>query len=778
MRNASINTIAAISVTLAILAGIAALVGYVSTSSYHMVANIQEDALGQTAHLIAQAAENSIHDNIQVAQSLASQETILEAFTGAPQKAQNLFRSYVAGFPDIWSFFIFDAKGRILAGLNAEHKDMTGGDRLDRDYTKAILGGKDLAYSTSVMRATTGDVLIYVIAKAVHGPDGKLLGGVAVCPRWSEFTAETIDPVKFGERGYGYILDRSGRVIAHAADKKLLLADVSREDFVQRALALGSGTFRYVWHGEKKFMAVSRIPATGWLVCMSAFDAEVTARATTQRLVLCGIGLVVIILVAALITAINQRLILRPLFALNAFTAKIAAGDYKAEMTGRFRAELAAFAANLRNMVDELKKRLGFSQGVLDGIPSPCGIVGPDFKMLWVNDHLCQLLEKDDPRETYLGQSSGQFYRNDDGHETLSDKAITERRSLDTTIEYQTPSGKELRVAVSTTPFYDLDGALLGSISFWTDLTEIHRQKDHIEAQNAVIARAAAEASEVADRMAAASEELSAQIEQSNRGAEEQNNRVQDTAAAMEEMNATILEVAKNASATAQSADAAREKANQGAGLVKEVTAAVEAAHEEASTLTENMQALGEQARGIGTIMDVISDIADQTNLLALNAAIEAARAGEAGRGFAVVADEVRKLAEKTMNATKEVGAAITGIQHGTTDAIARVERAVTQVGEATTLAENSGTAIGEVVAMVEAAGDQVRSIATAAEQQSATSEEINRAVGAISSIAAETAQAMTQSNRAVTDLAAQAQELNRLIAELNAGGKAPKALS
>jgi len=525
-------------------------------------------------------------------------------------------------------------------------------------------------------------------------------------------------------------------------------------------------------------MAVSRIPATGWLVCMSAFDAEVTARATTQRLVLCGIGLVVIILVAALITAINQRLILRPLFALNAFTAKIAAGDYKAEMTGRFRAELAAFAANLRNMVDELKKRLGFSQGVLDGIPSPCGIVGPDFKMLWVNDHLCQLLEKDDPRETYLGQSSGQFYRNDDGHETLSDKAITERRSLDTTIEYQTPSGKELRVAVSTTPFYDLDGALLGSISFWTDLTEIHRQKDHIEAQNAVIARAAAEASEVADRMAAASEELSAQIEQSNRGAEEQNNRVQDTAAAMEEMNATILEVAKNASATAQSADAAREKANQGAGLVKEVTAAVEAAHKEASTLTENMQALGEQARGIGTIMDVISDIADQTNLLALNAAIEAARAGEAGRGFAVVADEVRKLAEKTMNATKEVGAAITGIQHGTTDAIARVERAVTQVGEATTLAENSGTAIGEVVAMVEAAGDQVRSIATAAEQQSATSEEINRAVGAISSIAAETAQAMTQSNRAVTDLAAQAQELNRLIAELNAGGKAPKALS
>jgi len=777
VRKASINTIAAIAVTVAILIGIAALVTYVSTSSYHMVAEIQQDALNQTARLVAQAAANSIHDNIQVAQSLANQDTIQAAFTGAPHKAQQFFQSFLAGFPDMWSAFLFDTSGKIVAGINAQHKDMTGGDRLNREYTRAILGGKDLAITSSVMKATTGDVIIYVIAKAVHGPDGKLLGGVALCPKWNNFTAETIDPVKFGKRGYGFILDASGRIIAHAADKKLLLVDLSKEDFVRQALAKGQGTFRYVWHGEDKFMSVARIPETGWLVCMSAFDAELTARATHQRLILCGIGLVVIIVVALLITAINQRLILRPLFALNAFTAKIAAGDYTATLTGNFRAELATFAANLGNMVEELKKRLGFSQGVLDGIPSPCGIVGPDFKILWVNDHICRLLEKTGSRESFLGQPSGQFYRNDAGWETISDKAIKERRNLQQTIDYRTPSGKNLHIDVNTTPFFDLDGTLLGSISFWADLTEIHEQKEQIAAQNTAIARAAVEASQVADRMAAASEELSAQIEQSSRGAEEQNNRVHDTATAVEEMNATILEVAKNASATAQSADDAREKATQGAALVKKVAAAVETVHQEASQLTENMQALGEQARGIGTIMDVISDIADQTNLLALNAAIEAARAGEAGRGFAVVADEVRKLAEKTMNATKEVGASIAGIQHGTTDAIARVERAVAHVGEATTLAENSGEAISEIVAMVEAAGDQVRSIATAAEQQSATSEEINRAVAAISDIASETAEAMTQSNQAVTDLAAQAQELNRLIAELNAGDTAPKAL-
>jgi HAMP domain-containing protein len=219
------------------------------------------------------------------------------------------------------------------------------------------------------MQATTGDKLIYVAAKAVHGPDGKLLGGVAVCPLWNIFTQETIDPVRFGKRGYGYILDASGRVIAHAVDKKLLLQDVSKEDFVQKALASGEGSFRYEWKGEGKFMAVSRIPSTGWLVCMSSFDAEVTAPARTQRLVLLGIGLVVLLCVGTLITWQSRRLVFHPLRSLSDFTAHIAAGDYKAAMTGRFQAELATFAGNLRHMVEELKKRLGFSQGVLDGIP-------------------------------------------------------------------------------------------------------------------------------------------------------------------------------------------------------------------------------------------------------------------------------------------------------------------------------------------------------------------------------------------------------------------------
>ena len=117
----------------------------------------------------------------------------------------------------------------------------------------------------------------------------------------------------------------------------------------------------------------------------------------------------------------------------------------------------------------------------------------------------------------------------------------------------------------------------------------------------------------------------------------------------MEQMNATVLEVARNASQASTTVKEARDKASDGARVVADVVVGIEGVQALAETLKTDMTSLGQQAEGIGRIIGVIGDIADQTNLLALNAAIEAARAGDAGRGFAVVADAVRKLAEKTM---------------------------------------------------------------------------------------------------------------------------------
>ena len=279
--------------------------------------------------------------------------------------------------------------------------------------------------------------------------------------------------------------------------------------------------------------------------------------------------------------------------------------------------------------------------------------------------------------------------------------------------------------------------------------------------------QAARELEGIVQVVSSASEALSAQIAQSSRGADDQSARVRETATAMEEMNATVLEVAKNAQQAANVSHQAREQAVEGSQIVNDAVMGIESVHTQSIAIKEDMDALGKQAESIGQIMGVIADIADQTNLLALNAAIEAARAGDAGRGFAVVADEVRKLAEKTMSATQEVGQAITGIQAGTRKNILNVEQVAVTIESATNMSVRSGESLKKILEFVHLVNDQVQSIATASEQQSAASEEINQSVEQVATISAQTAQTMEQATKAVADLTQQSQSLQRLIEEM-----------
>ena len=272
---------------------------------------------------------------------------------------------------------------------------------------------------------------------------------------------------------------------------------------------------------------------------------------------------------------------------------------------------------------------------------------------------------------------------------------------------------------------------------------------------------------QVGSVVSSASTELSAQTEQSDRGAAESAQRLSEAATAMNEMNATVQEVAKNAGSASNASAETKQKAEAGAEVVAKAVHSIEQVHQMSLELKDDMAQLNEHAQNITRIMGVISDIADQTNLLALNAAIEAARAGDAGRGFAVVADEVRKLAEKTMASTQDVGNAIKSIQESTAKSMTGVDNAVERISEANELASRSGQALGEIVATVEATADQVNAIATASEEQSAASEEINQSIVQVNDMSRQTAEAMAEAAKAVSDLAMQAQGLTDLIQEL-----------
>ncbi|GAB6038866.1 hypothetical protein JCM15519_34250 [Fundidesulfovibrio butyratiphilus] len=275
---------------------------------------------------------------------------------------------------------------------------------------------------------------------------------------------------------------------------------------------------------------------------------------------------------------------------------------------------------------------------------------------------------------------------------------------------------------------------------------------------------------DMAKRVLASAEALSTQMERISEGADMQRQRMEETGNSMGEMNSAILDISSSSSDASVSVEHSKEYAGQSAGIAEEAVGAIAKVNAATTALMQNMGQLGDQAKSVDRVINVINEIADQTNLLALNAAIEAARAGEAGRGFAVVADEVRKLAEKTMLATKEVGESIVAIQKAIHDNVSSMEHAVARADEAAELAGKAGQAAGEVLRYAEDNTGKIHAIAAASEEQSATSNHISQAIAEVREVTSEIADGIHDSTRAVLELSDLSRELSVLIADLKAG--------
>jgi twitching motility protein PilJ len=310
-------------------------------------------------------------------------------------------------------------------------------------------------------------------------------------------------------------------------------------------------------------------------------------------------------------------------------------------------------------------------------------------------------------------------------------------------------------LTVKATVTEDITGAIADSINF------------AVEALRSLVTTI----NETAVQVAAAAQETQATAMHLAEAAEHQAQQITSASAAINEIAVSIDEVSKN---SAESADVAQRSvaiASKGAAVVRQTIQGMDSIRDQIQETSKRIKRLGESSQEIGSIVELINDIAEQTNILALNAAIQAASAGEAGRGFAVVADEVQRLAERASGATKRIETLVQTIQSDTNEAVSSMEQTTAEVVAGARLAEDAGLALGEIEKVSNDLADLIQSISEAARQQSAAATNISATMNVIQEITTQTSVGASQTAESIGNLAQLAADLRRSVADFKLPG-------
>ena len=310
-------------------------------------------------------------------------------------------------------------------------------------------------------------------------------------------------------------------------------------------------------------------------------------------------------------------------------------------------------------------------------------------------------------------------------------------------------------LTVKTTVSEDITGAIADSVNYAID--ELRSLVTTINETSEQVSSSAQETQTTARHLADA--------------AEQQAQQISSATSAINQIVSSMDIVSKDSAESADVAERSVKIASHGAEVVRETISGMDSIRDQIQETSKRIKRLGESSQEIGSIVELINDIAEQTNILALNAAIQAASAGEAGRGFAVVADEVQRLAERSTSATKRIETLVQTIQSDTNEAVNSMEQTTAEVVAGARLAEDAGSALGDIERVSHDLSALIQNISTAARAQSAAATDVSVSMNAIQEITSQTSQGASQTADSIGTLAQLASDLRRSVAHFKLPG-------
>ncbi|MET0226886.1 MAG: methyl-accepting chemotaxis protein, partial [Dokdonella sp.] len=310
-------------------------------------------------------------------------------------------------------------------------------------------------------------------------------------------------------------------------------------------------------------------------------------------------------------------------------------------------------------------------------------------------------------------------------------------------------------LTVKATVTEDITGAIADSVNF------------AVEALRSLVTTI----NETAVQVSAAAQETQATAMHLADAAQHQAQQITSASAAINEMATSIDNVSQNSTESAEVAQRSVQIATNGAAVVRQTIQGMDSIRDQIQETSKRIKRLGESSQEIGSIVELINDIAEQTNILALNAAIQAASAGEAGRGFAVVADEVQRLAERASGATKRIETLVQTIQSDTNEAVSSMEQTTSEVVSGARLAEDAGHALGEIETVSSDLAELIQNISSSARKQSAAATNISATMNVIQEITSQTSVGASQTAESIGNLAQLAADLRRSVADFKLPG-------